>query len=269
MRAFDVYQTRDLIGKSTLYINWGLWDADTRDIDAAARSLVLQIGKLAQLGPGARLLDVGFGYGDQLLDWCRLTGLGFAEGVNLCPEQTAIARDRIAAAGFSSQVNVRVGDAVALPFPAAHFTAVTAVECAFHFRTRERFFHESGRVLRPGGDLVLADFIGPDRPGRRQKLAQRLAARHWDFAPGSFCSETRYREMIERAGFDIRLFERVTERVIPPGMRYARTRIWDRDLRKRMRRGTWLTTAAALALSRALGDPVPGEYVIVHAKRRA
>jgi microcystin synthetase protein McyJ len=267
-RAFEVYQRRDLIGKSTLYINWGLWDASTPDIDSAARALVLHVGKLAQVGPGTRLLDVGFGYADQLLDWCRLADLGFAEGLNICPEQTAIARARIAEAGLSDRVKVQVGDAVCLPFPHEHFTAVTAIECAFHFRTREQFFRESARVLQPRGNLVLADFIGLDRPGRRQKLAQRLAAKHWGFAPGSFCSEATYREMLERTGFTIRSLERVTERVIPHGMRYARARIWDRDLRNRMRHSTWLMTTAALGLSRALRDPSPGEYIIVHAQRQ-
>jgi ubiquinone/menaquinone biosynthesis C-methylase UbiE len=268
-RAFDVYQKRDLIGKDTLYINWGLWGPDTPDIDAAARALVLHIGRLAGLGPDARLLDVGFGYADQLLDWCRLADLGSAEGLNICPEQTAIARARIADAGFGGRVNVRVGDAVSLPFEREVFSAVTAIECAFHFRSREQFFREAARVLRPRGNLVLADFIDADRAGWRQKLAQQLAARHWNFAPDSFCSEARYREMLERAGFAVQSIERVTDRVIPPGMRYARRRVWERDLRERMRRWTWVMTVAALGASWALGDPVPGEYIIVRAIRGA
>jgi len=268
-RAFDVYQKRDLIGKSSLYINWGLWDADTPDIDAAARALILRIGELAGLGPDARLLDVGFGYGDQLLDWCRFTDLGSAEGLNICPEQTAVARARIADAGFGGRVNVQVGDAVSLPFERCVFTAVTAIECAFHFRSRQQFFREAARVLQPGGNLVLADFIDADRPRLRQRLAQTLAARHWGFAPDSFCSESRYREMLAEAGFVVQSFERVTHRVIPPGMRYARRRVWERDLRQRMRRWTWLKTVGALGVSWMLGDPVPGEYIIVRATRGA
>lgn len=266
-RAFDVYQKRDLIGKDTLYINWGLWSDGTPDIDSAARALVLYIGELAGLGPDARLLDVGFGYGDQLLDWCRLAHLGCAEGLNICPEQTAIARARLVDAGLAGRVNVQVGDAVSLPFQRDEFTAVTAVECAFHFRTREQFFREAARVLRPGGSLVLADFIDVDKPGLRTKLAQALTARHWNFAPDSFCSEARYRAMLEESGLAVRSIERLTDRVIPPGMIYARTRVWEQDLRTRMRRWTWLTTVAALGVSRMLGDPLPGEYILVRAEK--
>lgn len=191
-RANDVYRARNVLGRETLYMNWGLWEASSptgrpaiRDLDEAARTLVLQIGRLARINPEVRLLDVGFGFGDQLLDWCRHSGLRHGEGINICPEQTEIARRRLASAGLADRVRVQVADAVTLPFEAGSFDAVTAIECAFHFQTRERFFHEARRVLRPQGRLVLADFIGTDHPGRRQRLAQRMASKYWGFAPGA------------------------------------------------------------------------------------
>jgi cyclopropane fatty-acyl-phospholipid synthase-like methyltransferase len=268
-RLNEVYQTRNVLGRDSLYLNWGIWDAGTHELDEAARALILHLGRLAGIDGHCRLLDVGFGFGDQLIDWCRHAGLRQAEGLNVCPEQTEIARRRLAAAGFERSVRVRVGDAVALPFADASFDAVTAVECAFHFRSRALFFREARRVLGPGGRLVLADFIGAEGAGARQRLAQRIAARYWGFAPESFCSREAYEAMLRAAGFDDISVERVTPRVIPPGMRYARRRLWQGDLRRRMQLRAWLTTLAALALSRALGDPLPGDYVLVRAVRRA
>ena len=52
---------------------------------------------------------------------------------------------------------------------------VTAVECAFHFDTRERSFAEAFRVLRPGGHLVLADVIrNAPEPGGFRRWVQEF-----------------------------------------------------------------------------------------------
>ena len=98
----------------------------------------------------------------------------------------------------------------------ADIEPVTAVECAFHFRTRERFFAEARRVLRPKGRLVLADFIGVDEPRWSQRLAQSIAKSAWGFAPGSFCTPSEYREKLAAAGFVDVSVDIVTPKVIPP-----------------------------------------------------
>ncbi len=264
-RVNDAYQERNVLGMNKLYMNWGLWSNTTQELDDAALALILQLGQLAELGPNTKLLDVGFGFGDQLIDWCTHANLGSAEGLNICPEQTAIARERLVKAGLADRVHVQVGDAIALPFADASFDAVTAVECAFHFHNRQRFFQQAKRVLKDGGRLVLADFIGIDQPGRRQRFAQTVASNAWGFAPGSFCSQDEYCAMLKSAGFQRITIERATRRVIPPGMRYARRRLFANDLRRRMTTQVWLMTAFALGLSRLLGDPLPGEYVLVRA----
>ena len=265
-RVNEAYQARNVFGRRKLYMNWGLWSPNTDELDDAALALVLRLGELAGFGPDTTLLDVGFGFGDQLIDWCRHANLGKAEGVNVCPEQTEMARRRIADAGFADRVRVRVGEATDLPFENDSFDAVTAVECAFHFHTREKFFRQARRVLRPEGRLVLADFIGLESTSRAQKFAQTVAARAWKFAPGSFCTLDEYRAQLKNAGFHDISIEVVTDRVIPPGMRYARRRLHEADVRTRMQPLARVVTTGILALSGALGDPLPGEYVLVRAQ---
>ncbi|HEY8210135.1 MAG TPA: methyltransferase domain-containing protein [Myxococcaceae bacterium] len=266
-RFHDAYQPQNVLGRGRLYMNWGLWEADTRELDDAAEALVRRIGELAGLGSESVLLDVGFGFGDQLLHWCRHANLGHAEGLNICPEQTAFARRRIEEAGLSDRVRLQIGDALEPPFAEGTFDAVTAVECAFHFASRERFFQQAGRVLKDGGRLVLADFISTPAPGLRERLAHRLTSATWHFPVANFCTPAAYVETLRGVGFRDISLEPITDRVIPPGRAWARRRLWDADLRRRMDRGAWLATAAVLGLSRLLGDPPVGEYVLVRAVR--
>ena len=56
-------------------------------------------------------------------------------------------------------IDLQLGSATERPLPDSSCDVVTAVECGFHFHTRERFLAEAYRVLRPVGLIVLADVI--------------------------------------------------------------------------------------------------------------
>jgi ubiquinone/menaquinone biosynthesis C-methylase UbiE len=58
--------------------------------------------------------------------------------------------------------------------PDASVDRVVALECAFHFSTREEFFREAFRVLRRGGAIATADLLA--RPGRHALGARLFAA---------------------------------------------------------------------------------------------
>ena len=108
-------------------------------------------------GPDRRLIDVGCGSGLDLAAWLAL---GWpAErlaGVDLVPERIAQAR-----AGCPG-VDLRVTTGSELPFPADSFdvaTAVTVFSSILDPLVRRRLFDEMRRVVRPGGSVLVYDFV--------------------------------------------------------------------------------------------------------------
>ena len=81
-------------------------------------------------------------------------------GLDLSPEMIEIARQR--AAELGREVDLRVGDAHALPFEANSFDAVLCTFSLCNIPEPRVAVAEMARVLRPGGHLVLVDHIGSD-----------------------------------------------------------------------------------------------------------
>ncbi len=141
-----------------LWLNLGYW-REAQTIDEACAALAMLVAETAQMGPRDEVVDVGFGFADQDMLWVDRFAPRRITGVNVTPVQVRIARARVARRGMAGRVTLIEGSATALPLSDASADVVTAVECAFHFDTREAFLAEALRVLRPGGRLVLADLV--------------------------------------------------------------------------------------------------------------
>jgi SAM-dependent methyltransferase len=112
-------------------------------------------------------LDVGCGTGT----FARLLA-GRCEQVvafDLAPRMVAVARDR--SAGYPN-LEVRVADAAAWPFPPARFDCVASIAAAHHLPLRPLLarMHDA---LAPGGTLLLLDVYRPRSPA---DLAMSLLA---------------------------------------------------------------------------------------------
>lgn len=111
---------------------------------------------------GSAVLDLGCGAGSNVLYLARS---GFeAHGVDLSPTAVSAARDRAREAALA--IDVRVGDALSLPYPRARFGGAVDNGC-FHtlpVRRRADYAREVARVVRPGGSFVLS-WIGRESTG--------------------------------------------------------------------------------------------------------
>ena len=169
----------------------------------------------ADVGPGCDALDVCCGTGDLALALRRRIGPdGRVVGCDFSEPMLEIARRKSGQAGLPAEFGW--ADALDLPYGERSFDAVTIGFGARNLADLDRGIAEMGRVLRPGGRLVILEITRPQREplqgfyslwfDRIVPVLGSLAgdSEAYSYLPNSVRSFPEPRElagMIDRAGF--------------------------------------------------------------------
>lgn len=119
---------------------------------AAANDAVLAALALADTD---RVLDVGCGPGRTVERAALATPRGYVAGVDLSDEMLRVAANRCRSSIDAGRVELRHGDAAALPYDAGSFDKVLSVHTLYFWADAAVVVRELHRVLAPGGRLVL------------------------------------------------------------------------------------------------------------------
>ena len=179
-----------------------------RDFRAAKQDFVdalVQWGGLEGLPAGTKVLDVGCGIGGSSRRLASRYGFDVL-GVSISPGQVERAT-KLTAPDLSCRFAVM--DALKLDLPDACMDVVWTVECAPHIADKQEFANELLRVLKPGGQLVAADWNQRDHVGRPFNRGENwvLEQLRVQWAHPAFSSINSFRRNLEQSGVPLEQLE--------------------------------------------------------------
>jgi len=137
-------------------IHVGLYESDDEDIAEASARTVRHMASKLDLKPGAKVIDIGSGYGGAARYLARETGAHIT-CLNVSEKENARNRRMTAEQGLEGKIEIVQGVFEDIPFPDNSFDVVWSQEAILHSGDRKRVLKEVARVLKPGGDFIFTD----------------------------------------------------------------------------------------------------------------
>jgi SAM-dependent methyltransferase len=221
-RVYESIGADSFLALSPGWLNLGLWEGPGSQDEAeeACRRLVATLA--SELPADGVVADVGNGLGTQDPVIARQLHPRRLVAVNITEWQLAAGRDRLREAAAAPVV----ADATRLPIASGAVDGVISVEAAFHFRSRQAFFEECHRVLRPGGVLSISDIAVQRWPvGPAELLCGLTQLRVFGLRPSMAMTAGEIAAAARAAGLVQVKVSGCGERVIAPALRLIAARL--------------------------------------------
>ncbi len=228
---------RIVLGPSLVY-SCAYWRTEESTLEDAQRDKLDLICRKLGLREGQRLLEVGCGWGSLAIHAAREYGVEVV-GITISPEQAELARKRVAEAGLTDRVEIRLQDYREVSD--GPFDAISSVGMGEHVGTSTYAEYAAilFRQLKAGGTL-LNHQIGARDPSAAASGDGPSFINRYVFPDGELVPLATTVTLVEEAGFEIRDVEALRPH-------YALTlREWVRNLEAR-----WDEAAGLAGVGRA------------------
>jgi ubiquinone/menaquinone biosynthesis C-methylase UbiE len=152
---------------------------------------------------GEDILEIGFGTGHSIIEIAQAVGAsGKVYGIDISNRMLEIAQARAIASGFGARIELRLGDALALPYPDRSIDALFMSFALEVFAPTEVGFllEQCKRVIRPKGRLCVVAMSSKGKHGIMMKLYKWA---HVHFPNTVDCRPIDSNELLFAAGFKV------------------------------------------------------------------
>ena len=222
---------RLVLGPSMVY-SCAVWSDESKSLEEAQEEKLDLVCRKLGLQPGQRLLDVGCGWGSFALHAAERYGVTVV-GITISTEQAELVRKRVAEAGLTDRVDIRVQDY--RDVNDGPYDAISSVGMSEHVG-REQLDHYVSQLhglLRPGGRMLnhaISWNAGPTEDDPDSFLPRYV------FPDGQMLSLSEVMTALEGGGFEVLDVEALRRH-------YALTlRAWVKNLEENWDEAVRLTT---------------------------
>ena len=252
------------------FLSFGYWTRPGMSYIEAAHNLIDLLLKKLGLTNESDLLDIGCGMGSQDIYIAKKTRPRSIAAIDTTRIHIEIAKERAKNSGVSEKdITFLYGTAVRMPFPDASFSHILSIEALEHLDTREAFFREAFRVMKPGGIMAMSDYsLGRTPKNVFERAMLGLVAWLWRVPPANLYSNNEYEKKMEEAGFSNITIENVGKDVIP-GYYYEHRKPAQKAAIRKVR-GFWAGIVGGFIIDRGVFELYKSglcEYIIVRAEK--
>lgn len=202
------------------YRNWGYWTNGADNIQEASQMLSLKVAEQLNINSQETVLDVGCAFGSSTLDIYAKTSCKSIYGIDIVAEHIDYAQKAASELGVEKGVKFKQMSATDMKFGDEFFDKIFVIDAASHFNTREDFFHQSYRILKSGGQMVLLDLIQTNTPKNPlQKLLTAMMLKFWKVPLENKCTKQEYKKLLHDAGFREITLKLYSEHIFPGAFR--------------------------------------------------
>lgn len=144
-------------------LHHGYWIRGDETKEEAQEQLLEHLAQVSKLPMGAKVLDVGCGFGGGSIFLAKKYGAS-TTGITISPVQVEMAEQAAQAAGANCKFLLM--DAQEMKFD-TRFDVVWSTESISHYQQRKKFFAAAANCLEPGGMLAITDWF------KKEKLSEQ------------------------------------------------------------------------------------------------